>query len=193
MEIHASLLAANIFDQENWINQFAAQIDAFHVDIIDPSFANFVGIDYRIIPKLAQMEHKFYIHYMAKWNDDLIKQMVDAKPAGMFFHQSRIENRLLFEQLSAFTKIGVALELGEMPSFDVEHYLLMNVKLGYCGQEFNDANIELSHKLKKQGKTVFSDGGIKLEHLDLVKHFDAIVIGNTLNTTPIGQIYEKLK
>jgi len=193
MEIHASLLAADIFEQQAWITKMAQHTNAFHVDIIDPSFANFVGLDFRIIPKLVQAEHKFYIHYMAKWNDELIAQMAEHKPAGMFFHQYKIDNHEHFESLKTKTNIGIALELNEEAKIDVQTYVLMNVQLGYCGQKFSNENIAQSHALKQQGKTIISDGGITLETLEYVKHFDALVIGNALNITPIEKIREAIK
>ncbi len=192
MKIHASMLAANIFDQANWISKLSSKVDAFHIDIIDPSVANYVGLDYRIIPKMHELGYEFYIHYMAKWNDELIIQMAEQKPAGIFFHQKHIQNRSLFEELKKSINVGIALEIGDFMEIDVQQYILMNVQLGYCGQKFDNRNIKLSHQLKAQGKTIISDGGITLDNITELKHFDALVIGNTLNKASVEEINERL-
>lgn len=187
MKIHASVLAADVFSTEHWLQEKVAQnIDAFHVDIIDPSFANFIGVDFRIIEKIATMQ-AFYIHYMATWNTAFIEEILKLRPETIFFHQDKIGNMEYFHNISA----GIALRLGEQPIIDVAEYVLMNVPLGYCGQTFNDASIQISHELKQRGKTTISDGGINLGNIHLLKHFDAAVIGAGLNQHTVEEFREQ--
>lgn len=195
-KIQASLLAADIFNYKPWMEKFAGYVDAFHIDFVDPSFAGFIGVDFRVISKMHELGYKFVVHYMACWNDELIEKIASYKPAAMFFHQKHIKNYELFHKLKTTTKIGIALELNETPESaamaDINDFILMNVPLGYCGQKFNDANIPLSHELKKQGKTIISDGGINLDNIKVVKHFDYLVMGNALNTTDISALHKAL-
>jgi|GEM_PF-2491826 len=195
-KIQASLLAADIFAYKPWIENLADSVDAFHIDFVDPSFADFIGVDFRIIPKMHELGYKFVVHYMANWNDQLIEKIASYKPAAMFFHQKQIKNYELFNKLKTITKVGITLELNEIPEnsimTEINDFILMNVPLGYCGQKFNDANIPLSHELKKQGKTIISDGGINLDNIMMLKHFDYLVMGKALNTTDINALNKAL-
>jgi len=190
MKIYASVLAADPFNLENWLKSMVLQgIDGFHIDLIDPTFANFLGLDSRIVAKMADFGLPFVVHYMSNWNDKLIQEFASHNPEKMFFHAKKIENWPLFEQLDA----GLAIELGENPpKIEVKEYTLMNVKLGYCGQNFDPENLELSKNLQKRGKIITSDGGINLLNLAKIAHFDKIVIGNGLKNTTVQKIKEKI-
>lgn len=193
--IHASLLAFDIFELKNAIKNLHNVVDAFHVDFIDPSVAPAIGLDTRILQKLSDINAKFHIHYMACWNEDLVKHMLSYHPATIFFHE-RLINKESFKNLSQNHNLGIAIEVGEYEidkacpalELDMQEYLLMNVKLGKCGQKFQDNNLELSKKLKKEGKIITSDGGINIENICTLSHFDNLVIGNGLGAHSVEEL-----
>lgn len=197
MKIQPSILAADIFHLEKWIENLAnSGIDTFHIDFVDPSFANTIGIDFRILEKLQQMNLKFTVHYMAYWNEGMISQILKYHPTSLFLHSAKIQDMNFFKQISQTHNIGIAIELNEfaeneMPNIDCPEYLLMNVKLGYCGQTFNDSNLPLARKLQTLGKKITSDGGITLENIDQIVYFDSIVIGNALNKNSVEEFTSK--
>lgn len=194
MKIYPSVLAFDLFKLEELIAKFASITSALHVDIIDASVSNFIGVDFRILKKLHILGHKFNVHYMAKWNDELVAEIFEYQPTQTFFHKKHIGNTAMFENLKNQYDIGMAIELDEIIiEEDIATYLLMNVPLGHCGQKFSDGNIKLSYQLQLAGKKIISDGGINLENIDKVRHFDAVVIGNALMQNPISHFQENLQ
>ena len=187
MKIHASTLCMNTMAPKTWIKNLLDQkIDAFHIDIVDPSFANYIAPDFAIIKELTK--HPYWIHYMATWNEAFITKLMQLNPLGIYFHQKHIKNTEFFHNI----KGSIALELDESPFIDCKNYLLMNVKLGYSGQSFCTNNITQSHELKKNGKIIASDGGINLENISELMHFDDIIIGSALNKNKVSDFREKL-
>lgn len=193
VKIHASVLAADIFDLNAWLKNLITQgVDAFHIDLIDPSFANCIGLDSRIAEKISEMNIPFTIHYMAYWNDELIVNLSKLGPQKMFFHTKHIRNLDLFHKING----GIAIEVAEVFDLDsainVDEYLLMSVRLGYCGQSFDEYNLSLSKTLKNRGKIITCDGGINIENISKVAHFDNIVIGSGLSKSTIAELKTKL-
>lgn len=182
MEFHASALAAPALETGLWISQKMKQgANAIHIDFIDPCFADNFGLSFKIIEELQKLRIPFWVHYMAFWNENLISKIAACEPLGIFFHAKMMKN---LEFLFSFnTKIGQALEIGEGVSMDLEHYLLMTVKPGQCGQKFDIKGLEKMQELKNKGKKITIDGGIRPDIMEIVapKNPDYIVIGSALN------------
>lgn len=182
MLITPSILAADIFELSNWINKMLNQgVKKFHIDIIDPSFADRLGVDCRIIDKLIELNVAFDVHYMAYWNDNFIKKLSAARK--IFFHQHAIKNFDLFNQINA----GIAIDINEKVTIDVKEYIIMHVKPGYCGQKFDPTNLPLSKQLKSQGKYIIADGGITPLLIGDLVCYDELVLGATLEKYAISE------
>ncbi len=187
-KISASILAADIFNLESWIKKMIQQgIKIFHIDLIDPSFASYIGTDFKIIEKIAEIPGIIFdIHYMAKWNDELIHKIFEHKPRKIFFHTKKIENYDLFHKIKA----GIAIELQEddfLKSDNVNDYIIMSVPIGFSGQSYNNANEQIALELKNQKKHITADGGINPFNIKNIKFFDEFVVGNSLNKHSISE------
>lgn len=189
-KISPSVLAFDIFELENSIKNLVAEnVEKLHVDIIDPSFANYIGVDFKLIEKISKIGIKFDVHYMALWNEELIKKILELGVRKIFFHQERINNLDFFNSINA----GIAIEIGEKVKIDCDEYIIMHVIPGYCNQKFDETNLELSKQLKKENKIIIADGGVNFETIEQLKHYDELVIGSALTKHSLKEFYEKLK
>lgn len=193
MELHASLLSAPILKLGEWIEEKQKQgIRIFHVDFIDPTFADYIGIDFKIIDEFSKKGIEFWVHYMASWNEILLQKIAEKKPKGIFLHQRCIKDYDKLQILKQHTKIGIALEIGEKIEYDCDEYLLMSVKAGYAGQEFNIDGIKQAEELRAKGKKLTADGGITPKTIKYVKDFDYVVIGSALEKYTLKEFYDEI-
>ncbi len=180
MKIFGSILAADSLNYEKWIDHNIKDgIDGIHIDLIDSSFADYIGVDFSLISKIKQKGIEFDIHYMMKWSESLIEKILQYNPRCLFLHEKAIDRNYFFNKKNA--NLGIAIELDGFYTIDCQEYLIMNVTPGYSGQKFNEKNINLAKELKAEGKTITSDGGITINNIQKVKFFDEVVVGSGLS------------
>ena len=187
-KLFASLLACKPNEYERWIKEKINEgIDGFHLDFIDPSFANFVGMDLRIIEYIESLNIPFDIHYMMHFNPQLAQNLINSKAEVVFFHQKKTPENFIKEN----KKAGIALEINEEIKLELnieaKEYLFLNVKPGYCGQSFQENNLIQAKQMQEKGCKITSDGGITPENSKSIGFFDKLIIGSALNKHHVNE------
>ena len=200
-KLGASLLSIPNFTLKNKIQElFDAQIDFFHIDIMDGNFVPNLSLSPsqygEIFEKLPQID--FDLHFMTTelGLKNLLDPFLAYIPQYVTIHMEAVEdwgwiaNRV--KNIGA--KFGLAINpktsvnsiIEYLPNIDL--VLLMSVEPGYGGQSFLEVTYEkvnIMNEIRKNNSLSFAievDGGINLDISKKLKDLgaDLIVIGSDL-------------
>jgi len=176
MQIIPSILTNDPQELKNLINLAEGRVDRVHVDIIDGKFAD----NKTIIPealKYIETNLKLDFHLMVEEPVNWVEKCVHVGADRIFGQVEKMTNQDEFVQkvVGTGTSVGLAMDLGTDPSalnsrllLDVDAVLVMSVKAGFGGQDFEPlilSKIKALSNLKKEDPSPFRicvDGGITL-------------------------------
>lgn len=206
VEVSASILT---MDNENAIKNLyeleTAQIDYFHIDVMDGKFVKNNTTEKMIeyseyISSISSLP--LDIHLMVEDVEQYIKSFSVFEPNLITFHIEAGKNKEeIFELIKLVKESNSRVGLAIKPNTKVEEIynylpyihsvLIMTVEPGLGGQELIPETIEKISRMKKyleQEKLevdIQADGGINLQNIDLLKQAGVsnVVVGNALMKT----------
>lgn len=206
VEISASILN---MDNENAIKNLyeleTAQIDYFHIDVMDGKFVKNNTTEKMIeyseyISSISNLP--LDIHLMVEDVEQYIKSFSVFEPNLISFHiEAREDKKEIFELIKLVKENNSRIGLAVKPNTKVEEIydylpyihsvLIMTVEPGLGGQELIPETIEKISKVKnyieqeKLEVDIQADGGINLQNIDLLKQAGVsnVVVGNVLMKT----------
>ena len=206
VEVSASILT---MDNENAIKNLyeleTAQIDYFHIDVMDGKFVKNNTTEKMIeyseyISSISSLP--LDIHLMVEDVEQYIKSFSVFEPNLITFHiEARKNKEEIFELIKLVKESNSRVGLAIKPNTKVEEIynylpyihsvLIMTVEPGLGGQELIPETIEKISRMKKyleQEKLevdIQADGGINLQNIDLLKQAGVsnVVVGNALMKT----------
>jgi ribulose-phosphate 3-epimerase len=214
-KLGASILSVPNFLLQNKTQElFRAEIDFFHVDIMDGNFVPNLSISPTLYAEIYQSlpEIPYDLHFMVteKALNNLLSAYLKFPPQFVTVHQEAISDwKMIAHQVrETRAKFGLAINPGtsiesiQQSLTELDLVLLMSVNPGYGGQKFLDSTYEklriLSHIREKNHLSflIQVDGGI---NLGIAKELIAlganlIVIGSDLITSkdPVSYIKQFL-
>lgn len=206
VEVSASILT---MDNENAIKNLyeleTAQIDYFHIDVMDGKFVKNNTTEKMIeyseyISSISSLP--LDIHLMVEDVEQYIKSFSVFEPNLITFHiEARKNKEEIFELIKLVKESNSRVGLAIKPNTKIEEIynylpyihsvLIMTVEPGLGGQELIPETIEKIGRMKKyleQEKLevdIQADGGINLQNIDLLKQAGVsnVVVGNALMKT----------
>lgn len=206
VEVSASILT---MDSENAIKNLyeleTAQIDYFHIDVMDGKFVKNNTTEKMIeyseyISSISSLP--LDIHLMVEDVEQYIKSFSVFEPNLITFHiEARKNKEEIFELIKLVKESNSRVGLAIKPNTKIEEIynylpyihsvLIMTVEPGLGGQELIPETIEKISRMKKyleQEKLevdIQADGGINLQNIDLLKQAGVsnVVVGNALMKT----------
>lgn len=206
VEVSASILN---MDNENAIKNLyeleTAQIDYFHIDVMDGKFVKDNTTEKMIeyseyISSISSLP--LDIHLMVEDVEQYIKSFSVFEPNLITFHiEARKNKEEIFELIKLVKESNSRVGLAIKPNTKIEEIynylpyihsvLIMTVEPGLGGQELIPETIEKIRRMKKyleQEKLevdIQADGGINLQNIDLLKQAGVsnVVVGNALMKT----------
>ncbi len=206
VEVSASILT---MDNENAIKNLyeleTAQIDYFHIDVMDGKFVKNNTTEKMIeyseyISSISSLP--LDIHLMVEDVEQYIKSFSVFEPNLITFHiEARKNKEEIFELIKLVKESNSRVGLAIKPNTKIEEIynylpyihsvLIMTVEPGLGGQELIPETIEKISRMKKyleQEKLevdIQADGGINLQNIDLLKQAGVsnVVVGNALMKT----------
>lgn len=206
VEVSASILT---MDNENAIKNLyeleTAQIDYFHIDVMDGKFVKNNTTEKMIeyseyISSISSLP--LDIHLMVEDVEQYIKSFSVFEPNLITFHIEAKKNKEeIFELIKLVKESNSRVGLAIKPNTKIEEIynylpyihsvLIMTVEPGLGGQELIPETIEKISRMKKyleQEKLevdIQADGGINLQNIDLLKQAGVsnVVVGNALMKT----------
>lgn len=206
VEVSASILT---MDNENAIKNLyeleTAQIDYFHIDVMDGKFVKNNTTEKMIeyseyISSISSLP--LDIHLMVEDVEQYIKSFSVFEPNLITFHiEARKNKEKVFELIKLVKESNSRVGLAIKPNTKIEEIynylpyihsvLIMTVEPGLGGQELIPETIEKISRMKKyleQEKLevdIQADGGINLQNIDLLKQAGVsnVVVGNALMKT----------
>jgi L-iditol 2-dehydrogenase len=198
MKISPSLMCANplgIIESITTLRKL--NVDFFHFDVMDGNFVNNLALNLEIIKEARKLTRiPFDVHLMVQKPSAYFEQLIECGADIIIFHVECLEDvtdnidKLRLKNV----KIGLALNLETPPDTIIkylpliDYVLVMNVKTGFLGQKFNEDVLKKINYIynyitvENYETKIISDGGIKLEHLELLYNagVDIIVAGTSL-------------
>lgn len=206
VEVSASILN---MDNKNAIKNLyeleTAQIDYFHIDVMDGKFVKNNTTEKMIeyseyISSISSLP--LDIHLMVEDVEQYIKSFSVFEPNLITFHiEARKNKEEIFELIKLVKESNSRVGLAIKPNTKIEEIynylpyihsvLIMTVEPGLGGQELIPETIEKIRRMKKyleQEKLevdIQADGGINLQNIDLLKQAGVsnVVVGNALMKT----------
>lgn len=206
VEVSASILT---MDNENAIKNLyeleTAQIDYFHIDVMDGKFVKNNTTEKMIeyseyISSISSLP--LDIHLMVEDVEQYIKSFSVFEPNLITFHiEARKNKEEVFELIKLVKESNSRVGLAIKPNTKIEEIynylpyihsvLIMTVEPGLGGQELIPETIEKISRMKKYLEKeklevdIQADGGINLQNIDLLKQAGVsnVVVGNALMKT----------
>lgn len=207
-EIVPTILTSDIEDFSKKINSLRGICPRAQIDVIDGKFAENKTLDLAAIRDLDDLsELKVDLHLMVDEPLGWINRALELFPDRIIAHVEKMTDLWAFvnEVIESGTKVGLAIDLEtpvEKISEDtyllVDTILLMGVKAGRGGQEFNPTVLE---KIKKVRKILGNlgeigiDGGLNEKSITFCKEAGANIfyVGNTFwQAGDLGKRYNEL-
>ncbi len=206
MEIVPAILTDDPQELKNLINQCEGVVERVQIDIVDGIFAANKTIDPQA---LEYIDTDLLIDYqlMVKEPVSWVERCVRGKGDRIFGHVEMMTKQIEFiEKVQQIgLSVGLALDLGspveKIDSFlitNLDAILVMSVKAGFGGQNFESSALEKVKKLgaiKSKDQTPFKicvDGGILPKHVKKLARSgaDELAIGKKLF---VGSLEENIK
>ncbi len=192
MKIIPSIASANQVNLQSEIERLGTCYDNLHIDIEDGNFIENITFGFKTIQALRSICNKqFSVHLMVTEPKAYISKLADLNCSHIFVH---VENMIYLRELinlikSFHIKAGIALNpISKVHDYqylfkDIDAVLFMTSEPDHEGQHFNEAILENIIDFKSYRHIeLWADGGIKLEHLDMLeeKQIDYVVMGREL-------------
>lgn len=196
MKVSTSVLNYKKSDFESLFNSLIEfKSDFIHIDIMEKDYINNIGFDYtRIIDLKNKEKFNFDVHLMVKDPNDYFEVIKKLNVKRVSFG---IESKcFILNTISKFKLLGIEVglvvdlntDIQEVFSFlkKVDFVIVMGVKAGLGGQEFNNSCLAKIVKLNDYKNTenldfdICVDGGISCENLFLFSNIgvDCIISGS---------------
>lgn len=213
LEIIPAILTSDPKELEEKIGQAEGLVQRVQIDIIDGFFADNKTVSLETVSGVIrnlETNISFDIHLMTKDPIDWTERAAGAMADRIIGQIEMMSNQAEFVGKVTETgeKVGLALDLptpvsaldqAVLNSLDV--VLVMSVKAGFGGQEFDESAVEKIKQLdeiRARDDTPFRicvDGGINEGNITMVRRAgaDEVVIGHSLFTNDIAKRFEDLK
>ena len=173
------VLTNSLGELEEKITVAAKLTDRLHVDVIDGVFAENKTLMPKDLVRVGWRGMKVDVQLMTDEPSDYLRTLQKAQVDRVFGHVEMMKSRSKFIgdclKLNLVPGWGINIET-ELESFSeneldqVEAVILMSVKVGFSGQEFDDGVLVKIVELRKMGfeGDVVVDGGMKMDSIPLV-------------------------
>jgi ribulose-phosphate 3-epimerase len=205
--ITPSIPAESVEELQTKINDVAKCAERINVDVIDGLFADNLTVmpaDFELIDWQGLQAD---VHLMTVEPIEYLRDLQVATVDRVFGHIERMSNRAEFlsECKEAVIRPGLAvdlftpmMELADEDLAESDGILLLAVKAGFSGQEFNPLVYEKIKDLRKRGyeKDIVIDGGVGPGNLKMLVEAGANVFAITSSlwqTEKVCQRYAELK
>lgn len=177
MEIIPAVITSSQNELVEWVEK-AKNFGRLQVDIVDGEFVNNRTIEDLSSLDDIETELNLDVHLMTKepihWVEKFVRPEVDRiiGQIEMMSDQMEFVKKCAIHEM----KVGLAVDLetdveklDEVILPDLDVVLVMSVKAGWAGQEFDERVIEKIKWLKKREVRVCVDGGVQKEHLKMLE------------------------
>jgi len=189
-------LTDSLSDLIDLVNQAEGKVDRVQIDIVDGKFANNRTIDPSALNEV-DTTLKLDYHLMVVEPSHWIEKCVRAQADRVIGHIEKMGNQAEFVKKvqKAGARVGVAIDIETSVDMiesqvlsDIDVVLVMSVKAGFGGQEFDKralSKIDKLNKFRTQNNwhyKICDDGGITLECADDLEEegVDEISIGRRI-------------
>ncbi|KAI4291077.1 ribulose-phosphate 3-epimerase [Pancytospora philotis] len=188
-QIAVSILDLDFLNLDRNLRELRAiGVTHIHLDVIDTSFANNVSFGPRILNQVLGYDFVFDLHFMVASPLELIKQLDLARVERIALHSGLAEVEAYLRGKGPI--VGCALRPSEaVESVSTDYVLVMTVEPGRGGQDLQTECLAKIKALKRMGKFVGVDGGVKLENIAAAADADLIVVGSALTRSADKKSY----
>lgn len=209
IEIIPAILTNDLGELEDKIKQAEGLVQRVQVDIIDGVFANNRTV---ALESLEGIETKLLldVHLMVHEPDSWVERAVRALADRMIGQVETMSDQVRFigHAQETGSKVGLALDLPTPVSAidpvilnNLDVVLVMSIKAGFGGQEFNKSALEkikALDEIRSRDNTPFRicvDGGINSQNIGEVRRAgaDEVAIGQSLFAGDLAENIERLK
>lgn len=183
--------------------------DMYHLDIMDGIFVRNCTIDYTYVKELKSNSALFLeAHFMVQNPENVYKKYIRAGVNSLIFHPETIKDEKTLRDMIHFIhknnlSVGLCIDLDKdldivTPYIDeIDLVLVMSVKAGAGGQDFEPDAIKKIKKLRKMNDKILIsvDGGINDTNADkcIKAGADILVSGSYLYDNDTYEAIKKLK
>ncbi len=174
VKIVPSILAKDITAFENDLKKVEGLVDRVQLDVVDGKFEDTVTVGPEAIREVTT-EIEFDVHLMVDRPEYWVERCAEAGAVGVWGEVEMMEDKVRFvaDVQAAGMKAGLAFDVDtkldglEEVIFDLDAVLLMSVKAGAQGREFQEKVYEKIKQVRKLSKTVkiIVDGGLDEEKI----------------------------
>lgn len=207
-EIVPTILTADINDFSSKINKVKGVCPRVQIDVIDGKFAANETVSLDSLRDLGEMgDLRVDLHLMVEEPEGWINRALELVPDRIIAHIEKMSDPTVFvnEVIESGVQVGLAIDL-ETPLESIREdillladmVLILGVKAGLGGQEFNPRAIEKIKKMREilgeLGK-IGVDGGLNKENIKLCKEAGANIfyVGKSFwETENLGERYNEL-
>ena len=190
-----SILTTDPLELRQMLEKCEGVVDRVHIDIIDGKYANNKTIEPSSLERI-ETSLNIDFHLMVENPIDWVEKCVRSGADRIIAQVEKMNDQLEFfgKVQTAGVGVGFALDLGtpigiidESLLTELDVVLVMNVKAGFGGQQFEPQSLDTINKLKEiKSKdsspfAICADGGINSDNINTVLQAgaDEIVMGRT--------------
>jgi ribulose-phosphate 3-epimerase len=179
IKIAPSLMCADLLDLRRDISTLErAQVDMFHIDVMDGHFVPNIALSFDLAEKIARSTSvPIDLHLMVDHPENFIDAIRRVNPAYVSFHiESTVNPIRLMRTLKSFDlQVGIALNPSTPADTlaylveELDYVLLMTVEPGFAGQKFIPQVLGKIREVRQlldtspEGKALEVDGNLNVE------------------------------
>lgn len=202
LEVIPDVLEGSLSEVQKKLDRIRGRFTLMHVDIIDGLFADNITISISDLQELDRGDVELEVHLMADDPHEYIEECVAVGCSSVIAQIEKMSNQGAFidELHENNIQAGLAVDLytpvssiEENVMDRVDSILLMSVKTGFSGQEFNELVVDKIKDLRtKYDGRIVVDGGINDETVELIvgAGADAVAVNSYLWE---GNIEDKIR
>ena len=203
-----AILAKSQTEFERKINQVEGLVESVQIDVMDGDFVPNTTFNDVAAIKAVKTDLAYKIHLMVNDVATATKNWLKIQPARITVHAKAVnENQIkkIAEQLRrSDCQLGLAIDLDvELSAIEplinyIDYILIMGVKPGFSGQEFQPDTLARVQEIKNiyPQMRIGVDGGVNIDNADKIvaAGADEIITGSAIFASPdVPEAVEKLQ